>query len=99
MDAQQEVLELRARERVDRGERLVQQQQLGPRDEGARDRDALLHPAGELPGVLARDAVQAQLVRATASARAIRSGRVSPRARSGNMTLRSTVSHGKSERL
>ena len=61
VDAEQDVLELCSGERVDRRERLVEQEQLGPRREGARDRDALLHPAGELPGVLALDAGEAQL--------------------------------------
>ena len=36
---------------VERAERLVHQEQPGPLGEGARDRDALLHPAGELVGV------------------------------------------------
>ena len=62
VDAQEDVLELRPRERVDRRERLVEQQDLRPRDERARDRDPLLHAARELPRVLARDAAQAELL-------------------------------------
>jgi hypothetical protein len=62
VDAEQDVLELRARERVDGRERLVEQQDLRAGDERACDRDALLHPARKLPGVLARDAAQAELL-------------------------------------
>jgi hypothetical protein len=49
---QDEVLELEPGLRVHRGERLVHQQQIGLVGEGARDRDPLLHPAGQLPRVL-----------------------------------------------
>jgi hypothetical protein len=49
---QDEVFELEPGLRVHRGERLVHQQQVGPVREGARDRDPLLHAAGQLPRVL-----------------------------------------------
>ena len=47
-----EVLEVAARLRVDRRERLVHQQDRRLVGERARDRDALLHAAGELPRVV-----------------------------------------------
>ena len=62
MDAEHDVLEVGAGESVDRGERLVQQQELRPRDERSRDRDALLHSAGELPRVLVCNAVKSHLL-------------------------------------
>src|SRR6185503_7473239 len=46
----QDAPQLLARERVERGERLVEQKQLGLVHQRAADRDALLHPARELPG-------------------------------------------------
>ena len=85
-------------ERVDGREGLVEQQDLRARDERTRDCDALLHPAGELPRMLVRHAVEAQLA-SIASARAILSRLVTPAPRSGNMTFRITFSQGKSERL
>ncbi len=48
--------------RVQVGERLVQQHDLGARDERARQRDALLLPAGELRGVAVLEASQVHLV-------------------------------------
>src|SRR5262245_23926199 len=50
-DAQQLKVHLLARERVERAERLVHQDELGIVNERARDRRALLHAAGELVGV------------------------------------------------
>ncbi len=58
-DAQDEVLEVGARLRVDGGERLVHEQDLGLVGEAARDRHALLHAARELPRVLVDRAGQA----------------------------------------
>src|SRR6266568_2651897 len=49
---QDQVLELEAGLRVDRGERLVHQQQLGLVDKRPGDRHPLLHPARQLPRVL-----------------------------------------------
>src|SRR5215211_3364012 len=57
--AQDEVLEVGARLRVDGGEGLVHQQDRRLVGEGARDGDALLHPARELPGVVVDEARQA----------------------------------------
>ena len=51
VDPEHEVLEVGAGLRVDRGERLVHEQDLGLVGEGPRDRHALLHPAGELPRI------------------------------------------------
>ena len=98
VDPQQDVLELRARERVDRRERLVQEKDLRPRSERPRDRHPLLHPTGELPRVLARDV--ARPISSSDRLGPRRSlGLESPAPRSGSITLRITVSHGKSERL
>jgi len=47
---QREVFEIGARERIHRCERFVEQQNLRPERDGARDGDALLHAAGELHG-------------------------------------------------
>ena len=54
-----EVLEVAARLRVDRRERLVHQQDRRLVRERTRDRDALLHAAGELPRVVVDEAGQA----------------------------------------
>ena len=43
---------------VERAERLVHQQELGLEAERARDRDALLHAARELPGEFALEPVE-----------------------------------------
>ena len=56
--AQHEVLEVAARLRVDRRERLVHQQDRRLVGERARDRDALLHAAGQLPRVVVDEARQ-----------------------------------------
>ena len=50
--------QLFARERIQRGERLVQHQQCGLMDERAAERDALLHAAGQLPGKTLAEAVE-----------------------------------------
>ena len=51
VQAAHEVFEVGAGLGVDRGERLVHDEHLGLVRDRARDRDALLHPAGELPRV------------------------------------------------
>ena len=51
-DAHQLVLQVRAGERVERAERLVEQQHLGLHRQRARDAHALLHAAGDLLGIL-----------------------------------------------
>ena len=48
------VLQFGADERVERGKRLVHEQDIGVGDEGAGEADALLHAAGELLGVFFR---------------------------------------------
>ena len=50
-DAQELDIHLLARERIERAERLVHQDELGIVNERARDRGALLHAAGKLVGV------------------------------------------------
>ena len=47
-----------ARHLVERTERLVHEQESRIERQRARDRDALLHPAGELPGVVALEAAE-----------------------------------------
>ena len=49
-------VEALARHLVERAERLVHQQQRGRERERARDRDALLHAAGELPRMVVVEA-------------------------------------------
>ena len=61
VDAQQDVLELGASQRVHRRERLVEEDDLRVRDQRTGDGDALLHPAGELPRILVRSAFEAHL--------------------------------------
>ena len=51
-DPQHFQVHLLARQRIQRAERLVHQDQLGIVDEGARDRGALLHAAGQLLRIL-----------------------------------------------
>ena len=55
---------LDAQERVERRERLVEQQDLRLGDQGARQRDALLLPAGELRRQAVRAALHATRARA-----------------------------------
>jgi hypothetical protein len=57
-DARELLLQRHARLRVDRGERLVHEHDVGVVRERARDRDALLHAAGQLVRVLVLDAVE-----------------------------------------
>src|SRR5688572_12950680 len=57
-DAQDEVLEVAARLRVDRRERLVHEQDLRLVGERPGDRHALLHAAGQLPGIAVDEARQ-----------------------------------------
>ena len=52
MDRHDAVLQVRAGQRVERAERLVEQQHLGLHGERAGDADALLHAAGDLHGPL-----------------------------------------------
>ena len=57
-DAAELLLQRHARLRVDGGERLVHQHHLRRVGERARDRDALLHAAGQLVRILVLDAVE-----------------------------------------
>ena len=52
------VLHVAADQRVERAERLVVEHHVRVHREGARDADALLHPAGELVGELVRDVLE-----------------------------------------
>ena len=52
-------LQPRAGERIQRAERLIQQQQARPVDETARDCRPLRHPAGELMRICVGEAIQA----------------------------------------
>ena len=94
-----EVLEVAARLRVDGGERLVHEQDRRLVGERAGDRDALLHPAGELPGIVVDESRQPdgreRLLDERSSARSSSSGLW----RSGSRTLLRTDAQGISERL
>ena len=79
--------------RVDRGERLVHDEHLGLIGDGAGDRDALLHAAGELPRVALGRVVEPDGVRASSISRS-RSARESFLCLSGSSTFPRTVSHG-----
>ena len=57
-DAQELDVESLARHLVERAERLVHEQERGIEGERARDRDALLHAAGELPRWCSREALK-----------------------------------------
>ena len=56
---QQLLVQMVARDFVERAERFVHQQQFGFEGERARDRHALLHAAGQLPRKFALEPVQA----------------------------------------
>ena len=71
-DAQQLEVHLLARERIERAERLVHQDQLGIVDQRARDRRALLHAAGKLVGIFVLVALEPDQREQIAGARAAR---------------------------
>ena len=71
---------------------LVGEQHGGPRDEGARHRDALLLAAGELPRIVAGALAQAHA--SSTSQRAPRARRARPASSSGSITFSSAVSDG-----
>ncbi len=77
-DAQQLVLQDDARLRVERGERLVHQQDLGLVRHEPRERDALPHAAGKLVRILALGARQADEVDRTAARARARASRRRP---------------------
>ena len=99
-DLHELVLQLRARQRVERAERLVEQQHLRLHRERARDADALLHAAGHLVRHLVlgvRRARRASAPRACARLSCARDS-VAPNTRStARYTLSKHVSHGSSE--
>ena len=84
---QDQVLQVRARLRVDRRERLVHQQDLRLVGERAGDRDALLHAARELPRVAVAEVRQADRRRAPRRARRARSALPIRRACSGSVDV------------
>ncbi len=91
---EQMVLQIDAREGIERGERLVEQQHLGPRHQRARDRDALRLAAGELARPAPRLLGQADALKRLGDAfgalrRLGRSARPKP-------TLSATLSQGSS---
>ena len=98
-DLQDEVLEVGAGLRVDRGERLVHEQQLGLVGQRAGDGDALLHAAGELPRVAVADVGQPDRRERLLDPRLALAPSPTPSTFSGSATLPATVSHGNSERL
>ncbi len=93
LDLQHLVAEQQPRLLVERGERLVHQQDLRLGRERARDRDALAHAAGQLRGIAALEAV-----RPTRSmkcvARSMRCALAMPAISSGKATFSITVRHG-----
>ena len=92
--ARQHVVELLPRQLVERGEGLVEQENGGPRDERARERDAHLHAARELGGVTRGRVGEADLrERGAGPFAALALG--TPRSSSGSATLSSTSRHGK----
>ena len=81
---------------VERGERLVEQQEPGLGHERACQRDALLLPARQRRRLRVGAVVAARRVRATRVARRRASARLVPRLRSPNATFSSTVRCGNS---
>ena len=97
--ARPEAVDLRAqrlrRQHVERGERLVHAQQLGPADQRPGDADALLHAAGELLRVRLLEALEADEIDGVLDAVAPpRAGARPPCGRGRRATLSATVSHG-----
>ena len=87
------VVELLARDLVERGEGLVEQQQARLGDERARERHTHAHAARELRRIAARGVAEAYaLDRARAASR--RSPAARPCSSSGSATLSSTSRHG-----
>ena len=81
-------------ELVERGERLVEQEQLRLGDERPRDRDAHAHASRELVGIAPHCVGELDIVERT-RARRRASACETPRSSSGSATLSSTVRHGK----
>ena len=69
-DVVDEPPELPARQRIDAGGRLVQDQEIGIVDQGAAERELLLHPAGQLAGRAIRKGMQPGRAQEARAARA-----------------------------
>ena len=87
------VVKLDARDFVQRGERLVHQEDRRPRDESAGDRDAHLHAAGQFARIGLFEAGETDLRQHLFDA-----GRAeafeTPASRNGSQTLSNTFAHG-----
>ena len=86
-------------EHVERGERLVHEEDFRLDHQRAREADALLHAAGEFLGIGGLEAVETDGVEHAQAALAALLARSMPRAFSGASTFSSTVSQGKSAKL
>ena len=95
-DGQQQFLHALARQRIERAERLVHQQEFRFGGQRAGDADALAHAAGQLPDAPCRPAPRSPTSASSSSARPRRSARPTPRSRSGKATLSRAVSQGNS---
>ena len=89
-------LHLGARDRVERGERLVQGQHRLAGQQRAQERDALAHPARQLGRARALEARQAEALQPGPPPPRARGSRPMPRARSASAALSSALSHGSS---
>ena len=92
-------LEDLARLRVERGERLVHQEDRGVGRERARDRAALAHAAGQLVRVAIAEAPEVHQAEQLLAPRGPRRLASRPWIFSGNSTLSRRVSHGKERRV
>ncbi len=82
--------------RVDRRERLVEQQHVRIDRERARQRHALAHAAGQLVRIVAGEFGEVEIRRAAVCARRRRSAAGTPWISTPNMTFSATVRHGSS---
>ena len=94
--SQQLVLQLLARQRVERAERLVHQQEFGVVGQHARDRHALLHAARQLVRIAVGEALQADHLDELVDVVLSISSRGKPRCRGPKPMFSRTVSHGNS---
>ena len=79
---------------VERGERLVEQQQVGFGDEGAGDRDAHPHAARQLARIGLSRTRRDPTARSASATRSRSALPTRPAMRNGSSTLRATVLHG-----
>ena len=91
---EQIVVELEARDLVERGEGLVHQEHPRVRDQRARDRHAHLHAARQLARIGALEALRAPPWRSPPRTRPAASSGGMPRSFSGRRTFLNTVAHG-----